>query len=106
MKSASMPTAAAARASGATYSRSPEVVSPPEPGSCTLCVASMQTGTPSARIMHERPHVHHQVAVAEGGAALGEHDVRRSRPRGTSTMAWRISRGAMNCPFFTFTAGA
>ncbi len=43
-KRASIPTAAAARASGAARLRSPPVALPCDPGCCTECVASKQTG--------------------------------------------------------------
>ena len=43
----STPSAIAARASGSTIARLPPVAPPSPPGSCTLCVASNTTGTPS-----------------------------------------------------------
>ena len=47
-KSASMPTATAARASGATLRRSPSDAPSPAPGCWTACVASKQTGAKRA----------------------------------------------------------
>ena len=51
----------------------------------------------------ERAHVHHQVAVPEEGAALGDRHAGAPAERSFSA-APRISCGAIHCPFLTFTA--
>ena len=77
--------AIAARASGSTIARLPPVAPPRPPGSCTLCVASKTTGTPSACICGNRPHVVHQPAVAEKRAALARAG-RRWQPAAASLL--------------------
>ena len=48
-------------------------------------------------------HIADQVVVAKGGAPIGEEDVSCPAWRSLSTTCF-MSQGAMNCPFFTFTA--
>ena len=76
----------------------------PRPGCCTLWVASKTTGAP-ARVAQARevPHVHHQVAVAEEGAALGHRHLAAHRRCRTFSTAPAIPSGGIHWPFLTFT---
>ncbi len=56
------------------YWARPAVTPSPPPGSCRLWVTSKTTGYAEFAHHRERAHVHDQVVVAEGRAALGHED--------------------------------
>ena len=104
MKSASTPTATAARASACTYSRAARPSGP-------ACAARElhRVGRVEHDRVAERPHdrqpaeVDDQVVVAEARAALGQEHVARCPTPRTFSTTLAMSRGATNWPFFTFT---
>ena len=89
----STPIAVAARASGSTIARLPPVASPSPPGSCTLCVASKTTGTPSACICGIAAHVVHQPAIAEERAALAQQILRQPALAKFADHVLHVARG-------------
>src|SRR3954465_10717902 len=101
-KSASIPTAAAARARGGASVRSPPVRSPCPPGLCTEWVASKQTGANSRIWMIPR-----KSTTRSWYPKLAPRSVRSTflHPASASfATAFFMSEGATNCPFLTLTA--
>ena len=102
--SASMPTAAAARARCGTYSRwPPEAVA--EPAGQLHAVRGVEDDRVAERAhLRQRAEVDDEVVVAEGRAALGEQDPAPRRPPRASRPRCAISGGERNWPFLTLTA--
>ena len=102
-KRPSAPAATAARASGSAKRRQPAALGAAA-GELER-VGDVVDHRDAVLVEHgEAAHVDHQVVVAEGDAALGDGDPVVAGRRAPSRRRWRMSSGAMNCPFLMLTA--
>src|ERR1019366_2269281 len=97
-----MPTATAARASGAMNSGCPLDPAPAPPGNCTECVASNTTGQPASRIIFN-PRISTTRLLYPKLAPPSVSTTRLLPVDATFSAARWISCGATNCPFLMLT---
>src|ERR1035441_8289784 len=97
-----MPTATAARASGAMNSGCPLDAAPAPPGNCTECVASNTTGQPPSRIIFN-PRISTTRLLYPKLDPRSVSTTWLLPVDATFSAARWISCGATNCPFLMFT---